>query len=385
MTVDKTIFGLRFGSSGELLPTQEDLKAFLRSPKKRGEREQHGHATALYGELLLNFRAYEQGRNVPSATPDFREKMFYFVLGHSCFVNPALKSVVEQYLYHLHALTALDFKKPTAFITAAEEEMNRLNPGKKEDAAKLARLGVMAEDRRRTLEALKKRRDALTGELSHIARYVRDNLVKIEKLCETAIVVLVNVQIGGREEGRVIEEVREQFKEQLRDYRRHGPIPRQYLETVRNDLEDLSKEISRFFREDVYALAGLYEAIHDHAQKTARELEVLLAQTGNKKDKGAENDTVPYVRIEDVLVSLVSDHRFELKTATSAADPNRKDLLLERRKEMLDRLFDLLQQERRARSDRRTSADRRRSRDPRFKGPEQRAGKERRTGKSRRG
>jgi len=94
---------------------------------------------------------------------------------------------------------------------------------------------------------------------------------------------------------------------------------------------------------------------------------------------------VPYVRIEDVLVSLVSDHRFELKTATSAADPNRKDLLLERRKEMLDRLFDLLQQERRARSDRRTSADRRRSRDPRFKGPEQRAGKERRTGKSRRG
>jgi hypothetical protein len=384
MPIDTTIFGLRFGSSGELMPTQEDLKAFLKSPKMRGGREQRGHDTDRYSELLQNLRSFDQRWREKEDSPGLREAMFYFVLDHSCFVNSALKSAVEQYQYHLHALTTLDFKKPTAFITAAEEEMSSLNPKKKEDAAKLSRLRVMVEDRSRMIEALRKHRDTLTGELSHIAQYVRDNLVKIEKLCETAIVVLVNVQIGGREEGRMIAEVREHFEEHLRDYRQHGPIPREYLENVRNTLEGLTKEISRFFREDVYALAGLYEAIHDHAQKAARELDALLAQSKNKKEKGAEDDAGLYVRGEGVLVSLVSDFRFELKTAESPADSTSKDLLREKRRDMLERLFDLLQKERRARSDRRSSAERRRSRDPRFKGPEQRTGKERRTGKSRR-
>ena len=358
---------------------------FLRSPKKRGRKELHGHDTASYGELLQRLRTFEQRLQGGEATPDFRERMFYFVLRHSCFVNPALKSAVEHYKYHVHALASLDFKKPTVFITAAEEEMNRLNPKKKEDAVKLARFRVMVEDRSRMLEALRKRRDALTGELSHIVRYVKDNLVKIEKLCETAIVVLVNVQVSRSEEGRLIEEVREHFREHLRDHLRRGPVSRQYVDTVRNEVAELSKEISRLIREDVFALTGLYEAIHDHAQKTARELDSLLEQTKGKRGKDGENDTGLYVRLEGVLVSLVSDYRFELKAAEYPADPARTGLLREKRKELLDRLFELLEQERRRRRDRRSYPDRRRSRDPRFKGPEQRSEKERRSGKSRRG
>ena len=385
MTLDKSIFGLRFGSTAEISPSQEELDAFLRSPKKRGRKELHRHDTASYGELLQRLRTFEQRLQGSEATPDYQERMFYFVLRHSCFIDPALKSAVEHYKYHVHALASLDFKKPTAFITAAEEEMRRLNPKRKEDAAKLSRLRVMVEDRRRTLEALQKQRHTLTGELSHITRYVRDNLAKIEKLCETAIVVLVNIQVGRSEEGRMIGEVREHFKEHLRDYQQRGPIPRRYLETVRNDVEELSKEISRFFREDVYAFAGLYESIHDHAQKTVRELDALLAQIKNKKGKGAEDDTGTYEQVEGVLVSLVSDYRFELKAAKAPADSARADLLLEKRREMLDRLLELLQQERRTKRDRRSFAGRRKSRDPHFKGPEQRTEKERRAGKSRRG
>ena len=384
MTVDRSIFGLRFGTTAEISPSQEELDDFLRSLKKRGRKELHGHDTASYGELLQRLRTFEQSLQGGEATPDFRERMFYFVLRHSRFIDPALKSAVEHYKYHVHALASLDFKKPTAFITAAEEEMSRLNPKRKEAVVKLARLRVMADDRRRSLEDLQKQRDALTGELSHIAQYVRDNLVKIAKLCETAIVVLVNVQIGRSEEGRMIGEVREHFKEHIRDYQQHGPIPRRYLETVKNDVEELSKEISRFFREDVYAFAGLYESIHDHAQKTARELDALLAQMKNKKGKGAEDDTGTYVQIEGVLVSLVSDCHFELKAAKAPTDSAHTDLLLGKRREMLDRLFELLQQERRTKRDRRSSANRRRSGDPRFKGPEQRTEKERRTGKGRR-
>lgn len=196
MTIDRSIFGLRFGATTELSPTQEDLDSFLRSPKKAGRKEPHGHDTAAYGELIQRLRAFEQRLYRVEETPNFREKMFYFVLRHSCFVDPALKSAVEQYKYHAHSLATLDFKKPRVFITTAAAEMSRLNPKKRDEAAKLTRLRVMVRDRKSTLQALTKRHVALAGELSNIAQYIRDNLGKIEKLCETSIVVLVNVQIG---------------------------------------------------------------------------------------------------------------------------------------------------------------------------------------------
>src|SRR5512142_2648904 len=164
MSTDNSIFGLRFGSTPEISPSQEELDAFLRSPKKSGRKELHGHDMAPYAELLRRIRAIEQRAG---ARPDLRENMFCFVLRHSCFVNLSLKSAVEHYKYHAHALATLDFKKPKAFILAAEKEMSRLK--RREDGVRLARLQFMVEDRRKGLRVLERRRVALIGELSHIA------------------------------------------------------------------------------------------------------------------------------------------------------------------------------------------------------------------------
>src|SRR5208337_3767221 len=131
MAIDKTIFGLRFGANDELFPLQEDLRAFLDSPKDKNSKVLHREDLAAYNEMLENIRA----------------KMFYSALGHVSFFNQAFRSAVEQYKFHLHELRSVDFKKPTAFIKSAEEEISRLSPKKKGEAARLARLRKMVDER----------------------------------------------------------------------------------------------------------------------------------------------------------------------------------------------------------------------------------------------
>jgi uncharacterized protein (UPF0147 family) len=383
MTIDKSIFGLRFQSNAELHPSQEELSDFLERMKKDGE-ELHGNDLATYRELLKDVQAFERQKRQGAARQDFPGKMFYGVLSHSRFVNPALKSAVEQYVYLLHALITLDFKKPTAFIRSAEEDMSRLNQKNKDHAVRLARLRSMVAERKEALETLKSRWAALAEELNNIALYIRDNLVKIEKLCEASIVVLVDFQIKQKKENQLIEDIKTHFKEHLRDSLRHGPITKKYLETVKKDVAMLSKEISVILREDVYALTRLYEAIHDHTKKIAHEIDTLMAKIKGKKDKSFGDERELFERVEQVLVSLVSEYHFELKTTEIRTETAHENILLEKRKETLDYLFELLQKERRSRSNRRTSEDRRRFKDQNRKGPERRSGKDRRSGKNRR-
>jgi len=384
MPTDKSIFGLRFGSNEKLLPSQEDLRVFLANTHKLGARELYADDLAPYRKLLEDVQAFEKNQLQDAEGPDFREKIYYAVLGRSSFVNHALKSAVEQYKYHLHALLLLDFKKPAAFIKSAEEEMGRLNLKKKDDAAKLARLRAMVEERQRTIELLGKRRAVLAAELGDIARYIRDNLIRIEKLCEASIVVLVDVQFRQKKENQLIEDIKTQFKERLRDSLHQGLITRQHLESVKEDVNLLSKEISALIREDVYAMTGLFEAIHGHAKKIAREIDALLAQTGGRENKGFDEEAGLFAQIERALVSLLSDYRFELKAAEIRTRTAYEDIFLEKRREMLAYLFDLLEKERRTPADRRSAADRRKFIDPNRKGPERRSGKDRRSGKNRR-
>ena len=384
MPKDKSIFGLRFGSNPELQPTQEEIKAFLATPKKTGKRELHADDLAWYGEMLGRVTAFQQGRRQGMLPENFRERMFYGVLGLSSFFNPSLKSAVEQYKYHCHVLLTLDFKKPTAFIKSAGEEMGRLNPKKKSEAERLARLQGMVEERKRTLETLVKHWRARAKELQDVAHYIRDNLVKIEKLCEGSIVVLVDLQIARREEERLIAEIKEHFKERLRDSLHSGQVTKEQLEAAKKDVAVLSGEMSALLREDVFALTGLFEAVHDHARKAADGIGALMTKIGGMKNAGSEDEGKLYARIEQVLVSLVSECRFELKAAAIRTETAHEDVLLEKRSQLLDYLLELLEKERRARSDRRSGKDRRKFSDPGYEGPERRMGKNRRSGKSRR-
>ena len=383
MTKDKSIFGLRFGSNEELPPTREELAVFLKSPKEEGGRELHGNDLATYRELLDAVESFEQHRQQYAAPPGFREKMFYGVLGLSHFFSPVLASEVEQFKYHLHALLTLDLRKPAAFIKFAEAEMSRLNPKKKEDAVKLARLHAMVDERKRTLETAVRRRPALVRELGNIALYLRDNLVMIEKRCETSIVVLVDLQISRTKENRMIEDIKTHFKEHLKDSLRRGPVAAQYMENIKKDVALLSREISSMYRDDIYALTTLFEAVHDHAGNTAREIDILMAKTGREGNKGIEDDQSRFAKIEKVLVSLISEYHFELKPAIIRSETAHEDILLINRKELLDHIFELLKKERRTRLDRRSAEERRKSAglNPQ---PERRKVKDRRSGKKRR-
>jgi hypothetical protein len=384
MATDKSIFRLRFGSNEDLYPTQEELRAFLDSPKKEGGRELHRNDLARYHELLERVLAFGRHQGSDAASRDLRVKMFYGVLGHSQFFNPALKLAVEQFKYHSQAFRTLDFKKPAAFIRSAEEEISGLNPKKKDDAVKMARLRGMVDARKKTLETLLKRRTALTAELGDIARYIRDNLVKIETLCDTSNAVLSDPQTARDEENRSIKDVKAQVKEQLKDALHHGAVTRQQLEAAKKDVALLSKEIADLLREDLSSLSGLYAAIHDHAGKFSHEFDVLMAELGRKKNKSFEEDRELFTRVEQVLVSLISDSHFGLEAAKIFTEKAHENILVEKRKEMLDHLFEQLQKERRLRTDRRTDVDRRRFNEPNLKGPDRRKGKDRRARKDRR-
>jgi hypothetical protein len=382
MMRNKSIFGLRFEGSEEFSPTPEELRAFLESPKKEGRRELHGLDLARYNELLDDMLAYNLYQRQNVGLRDIRERMFYEVLNHSCFSNTALKSAVEQYKYYVHALTTLNFRKPTAFIKTAAEEMGRLNPKKKADAAKLARLRFMVDERERTLEELTRRGAMLAVELNSLARYIRDNLSEIAKLCEASISILRDLKTEGQEERRLIDDIKTFFKEQLRNALHQGVITKQDLETAKKDVAALSREVSALLREDNEALTKLYEAIHDHTMKSAVEIEALLVKIDDNKKEDYEAIGNLFALVEPILVSLVSDYHFELDVKPARTETAHEHLLSEKRKETLNHIFETLRKERRVRGPRRKVAERRKRKDPNFKGPERRSGKDKRTGKN---
>ena len=383
MTQDRSIFGLRFGSNPSLQPTQEELRNFLESRKKDNRRESHDSDLAPYRELLedvLSFQRHQQQGMPPQSV---QQKMFYGVLGHSAFFSIALKSAVEQYKYHLNDLSSLDFKKPRAFIRSTEEAISELNANKKADAARLAKMRGMIGERIAILETLNRRWAELVEEMYHIAMYVRHNLVKIGDRCEAAIVVLVDSHIARTMENQLIEDIRAQFKEQLRNDLHYGVITRQHLENARNDIIILSKELSNIFKDDVYELTRLYEAIYDHLKKIVTEIDAVMAEINTKKNRRLEEDVDLFRKIETILVSLISDYQFDLKATDVHSKTAYESILVEKRKEMIDHLFTLLHRERRA-WNRRSREDRRKQDVLQGRDPNRRHGKERRSGKDRR-
>jgi len=128
----------------------------------------------------------------------------------------------------------------------------------------------------------------------------------------------------------------------------------------------------------------LYEAIYDHAKKFAHDIDALMAKIKNTKNKSIDDDKELLTQLEQVLVSLISEYHFELTATEIRTETAHEDILLEKRRELIDYLFDLLRKERRTRNNRRTGGDRRSSNDQNRKGPERRRGTDRRSGKNRR-
>ena len=151
------------------------------------------------------------------------------------------------------------------------------------------------------------------------------------------------------------------------------------------ELDMLSTEMSALVREDADALTALYETIHDHIQKSVHDLDALLGEIAGKKGERVQEGTELFKRVEQVLVSLISDYRIEPKLSRIQTDTAHQDIIRKKRKEMLGYLFEQVKKERRSRADRRSGKDRRKRGERGYRGPERRNGKDRRSGESRRG
>ncbi len=332
---DDSIFSLRFGSKGKLEPSADELQAFLES-RKPGSKELQGDDLAPYREHLSAVANYRKG----SGDQRFQSKLLYTVLNHSHFANPALLSVVEQYKFHMHTLANLEFKKLAAFMQSAEEEIARLTSSKKkEESSRIDRLKTMIQDRKRAVESEKKRWLEFTEEMSHIISYVAENLSKIEKLCEQSIIVLVNEQIDRKKELALIEDIKNQFKDRLKESLHKGTIKKEDLEAAKEQVAALSKTTADFVRSDIYALTQLYETVHGHAKKIMQQLK----QPGGPLHAEYEEDLQFYRNTEKILLSLVSDCRFTVKVHEIAADADQGGLLAEKRQQMFDHLVELLE------------------------------------------
>jgi hypothetical protein len=382
MTNKRPLFGLRFDSDVELNPTPAELRTFLATAVKPGTLTPQGSDLARYRQLLEELLAYEGDPD--TASQGVREKMFYAVIRRSQFANPGLELAVGQYKYHLHALQAIDLRKPAAFIRTAEAELAKLNPKKKDDAEKRARLLPMLMERKRELELLIGRPRALADELGRIARYVRDNLVGIENLCKASIAIFADPGVLQQEEKQMIDGLKDRFKERLKDALHRGEISRTDLEIARKDVEVLEKETSSLVQEDLAAVSGLLMDVYDHAKEHAQEIDRLLTELSGAEDAGALDSGGPLVSLEGVLVSLLSGYRFELRASALHSRTAYTQLLKEIRKDLFSHIVDLLKQDRRARYDRRTKEDRRRRREPHVEFTERRSARDRRSGKSRR-
>jgi hypothetical protein len=336
---NSTIFNLRFGSNVLIQPSAEELRQFL-ATKKEGTASLQGGDLTPYWELLTAVAAYKR-----DGTEGFRDKMLYTVLSHSNFARPALRAVVEEFKYHRHALSGLDFKKPSAFIKSAEEEISRLYPKKKEEAAaaRIERLRRMMKERQDALEKQEKNWEVLADELNHIIAYILENLPKIEKLCEQSIAVLVSEQIDRKKEQSLIEDIKTEFKERLKGLLHKGTIKPQDLEAAKEQVADLSKRTADLIRSDIFTLTKVYETIHEHVRKTTGELRDVSAKIkGGSRDNYEENAQF-YQEAENILVALITGCKFDVKAAEIGAETESDKMLVEIRTGFFNHVVDLLQ------------------------------------------
>ncbi len=382
MASDESIFQPRVRTSAGLKPSQETLNAFLKGTGKAGGGLHIKDLTAYHG-LLTENEAFQK-RSHDEQQRDLAELIFFNVIDHSRFTNSTLLSEVVLYKYHLHTLNALDFKHPAAFIKSAEHEMSRLNAKKINDVLRMSRLQEMIAERKKILAALKVQWTELTAELRQIALYVRDNLVKIEKRCDAALVILSDPEACRTKELELIEDIKAHFKEYIKDALHRGQITKQDLEQAKKEAEELLAEMSKLVKDDTGAMTKLYGAVRDHVKKAATEIAVLLIDLESKKGKGVEENRTLYAQIEQVLVSLITDFQFDRGVTPVRTKDAHREIATAKRKELVECLLEQVQTERRGRVDRRAGRDRRKSNDPDYKGPERRKNEDRRAGRSRR-
>jgi hypothetical protein len=205
-------------------------------------------------------------------------------------------------------------------------------------------------------------------------------LIKIEKHCKASIAILSDPRVSGRKENQMVEDIKERPQKALQS----GKITMQDFDRAVREVNLIADKMSSVVREDIEVLKNLYETVHGRLKKALQAIDVLPMVIGSRKNGNIEELQQLFDKVERALVSLLSSpHREQLASSIQTETAYEK-FITQKRKEMLDYLFAVLQKERRSRPDRRTSGKRRKVNTPIGKKPERRNGKERRTGQNRR-
>jgi len=338
------IFDLRHQVNDDIQPTHEEMLQFLDSMKDEHGKRRHRDDFTYYLRDLKSVEEFEAPVRHGIGGYSIDEQKLLGVLRHSRFFNHYLKVSIEQYKYHFNKLRMLDFKKPQAFVRAVQEEINGLNPRKRSNRTKIASLQARIDKRNEDIEALEKMRYDLTTELKNIAFYIRDNLVSMQKLSESAIAALFDTQLAQTMANDVIEDVKKEFKDELREQMLLGPVSLQDAEKKKEDFLKHSKELSQLALQERHSLRNLYEQVRDHAKKFAIKLDAPVRQIEAKRGERFTEELEVLGMIEEDLISLISDYRFEVKKTRSVINKDEHvTLIADKQKEIMNRLLDSLQ------------------------------------------
>ncbi len=280
-------------------------------------------------------------------------------------------------------LLSIDFVSPVAAIRSAEAEMARVRLGRTRDMAEIEKIQEAIRIQKQRLSELKKHWLALSSELRSTALSVREGLAKTEKTCDSSISILSDCEIARKRERQRIEDIKTYFKTQLKNDLYGRQVTWRDLEKAKREFDLLSRQISTLGREDIFALTELYSAIRSHAAQTGKEIDALLQEVETKKDGSVRENKELFKLLGDTLVKHLSCCRFELKAAEHQDVSADASVIRVIRKELLDYLFEVVQEERRSQRNRRSTPDRRKFNDPRYKGRERRSSTDRRITKSR--
>ena len=196
----------------------------------------------------------------------------------------------------------------------------------------MARLKELVEQRNRDLDGLRKRWPLLVKELNDISLYIRDGLAKITNLCEAAITTLVSLQVKGEKKDELVEDLKRHYRDRVRDDLQVGPVTKEYLAQLQGEVAALSQQLSSGVLQDFYFMTELYEQIHEHVNSRIA--------AGKRQDLEADKRMIR--ELNGVIAALVSPLPFESGRATAEPAEQQEKILFEKRREMVDHVFDVL-------------------------------------------
>lgn len=341
--LDSKLFSINLSLNSDIQPSLEELNQFLNSPSGQPASKKHRDDFTSY---LHDIKAIEDFESPTESKNRYSldEQKILGVLSCSQFFNHSIRFAIELYKYHNSKLRELDFKKPRAFVRAVREELAGLDPKRSADQKKIADLQARLDKRNQDIDALEKKRLELTAELKNIALYVRDFLARIQGLCEYSIAALGEPQLAKEMEQAMIEELKEQYKGDLREQRALGPLSRETAEKKKEDFVRHSEELVPLVLQDRHSLRGLYEQILDHVNKYASKVDAPVRNIEAKKGSDFEHERYALGKIEEDLVLIISNYQFAPKEHGETNSGEGADLVMGKRKEMMLRLLNFLQE-----------------------------------------